>query len=456
MNVRHHVTIAALLSTATAAGTVGLLRTLDLGPYHHPPRTNVDQIVASRSAELRQAEAALDAALSAPMPQVPRAAPPRHVSPVSIARSAGPQTIRRWVPISQSPPTRAAPVAPSVSSPAPTRQTSPRVEPRRTPARAPVAHPPTPPAPVAVRKHRVPPAAVAAAPPPAPTPQPVPTSPRRPPPTTATTAPPAEPTPQPAPTSPRRPGTVTAAPSAQPSETPAPRAPARPGAATDARRPAAWGGRRWRPVSENPAVRLTARAVTAFLAAGWLARSLRTVEPPPQAPSIPSDDSAAEPIAATPPAAAQAAGGPAPAAPEPAPIRSAPQPPPAPSTVGKARAHGPSLHRVYAAVGALLVFFVAWAIIAAHPWAGPQALPGPDPRLSQLAQREQRLRERIPRVRAVVNARFARYQASVAKRLGASTTAAARAPAKSRRSHGSPAVAVIWFGGRPQARTRAS
>ena len=46
--------------------------------------------------------------------------------------------------------------------------------------------------------------------------------------------------------------------------------------------------------------------------------------------------------------------------------------------------------RLYTASAAIIVFFVAWAGIAARPW----VTPAPDPQVAALAQRQQRLRTR--------------------------------------------------------------
>ena len=59
--------------------------------------------------------------------------------------------------------------------------------------------------------------------------------------------------------------------------------------------------------------------------------------------------------------------------------------------------------RLYATAAALLVFFVAWAAIAAHPWRSASA----DPRLSALAKREQILRREAALVQRIVAQRAA-------------------------------------------------
>lgn len=71
--------------------------------------------------------------------------------------------------------------------------------------------------------------------------------------------------------------------------------------------------------------------------------------------------------------------------------------------------------RLYALVGAVLVFFVAWATIAAHPWR-TQAAAAPDPRLAALQMREQKLRTEARMVQRVVAKRWAVYRAQLALR----------------------------------------
>jgi hypothetical protein len=72
--------------------------------------------------------------------------------------------------------------------------------------------------------------------------------------------------------------------------------------------------------------------------------------------------------------------------------------------------------RLYTAAAALAVFFLAWAGIAARPWAGPPQ----DPRVTALAQREQRLQRDAQLVRQLVDRRRAADRAA-----GAATPAAA-------------------------------
>jgi hypothetical protein len=95
--------------------------------------------------------------------------------------------------------------------------------------------------------------------------------------------------------------------------------------------------------------------------------------------------------------------------------------------------------RLYALAAGIVAFFVAWAVIAAHPWSTVKA--ARDPRLLALAAREQRLRNDARLVQQVVarrfsdyRRRFAAYKAALARQqaqLAAARRAAAAAPAYS-------------------------
>jgi hypothetical protein len=63
------------------------------------------------------------------------------------------------------------------------------------------------------------------------------------------------------------------------------------------------------------------------------------------------------------------------------------------------------LGRLYALAFALVVFFLTWAVVAAHPWASP----APDRRLRALAVREAELRREARLVHEVVAQRWAAY-----------------------------------------------
>jgi len=71
--------------------------------------------------------------------------------------------------------------------------------------------------------------------------------------------------------------------------------------------------------------------------------------------------------------------------------------------------------RLYAAVAAVAVFFVAWATVAAHPWQTHTAAAA-DPRVTALQLREQRLRAESLAVKRVVDRRWAAYRSQLAAR----------------------------------------
>ena len=77
--------------------------------------------------------------------------------------------------------------------------------------------------------------------------------------------------------------------------------------------------------------------------------------------------------------------------------------------------------RLYTVSAAIIVFFVAWAGIAARPW----VTPAPDPQVAALAQRQQRL-QRDARLVQLIAAR--RAAANRAARIAARAAAQA-APA---------------------------
>jgi hypothetical protein len=70
--------------------------------------------------------------------------------------------------------------------------------------------------------------------------------------------------------------------------------------------------------------------------------------------------------------------------------------------------------RLYALAGALFVFFVLWAAIAAHPWSTAKA--APDPRILALQAREHRIRVESVRVKRILDRRFAAYHVALARR----------------------------------------
>jgi hypothetical protein len=100
-------------------------------------------------------------------------------------------------------------------------------------------------------------------------------------------------------------------------------------------------------------------------------------------------------------------------------------------TAEEAEAEMTSHHgRLYALALALVVFFLAWAVVAARPWATASA----DPRLRTLAIRQAQLQREAKLVQKVVAARWARYRvelkarrAQIARISAAAAAAAAQA-----------------------------
>lgn len=73
------------------------------------------------------------------------------------------------------------------------------------------------------------------------------------------------------------------------------------------------------------------------------------------------------------------------------------------------------LGRLYATALAVVVFFVAWAVIAARPWV-PEKEGKQDSRLIALQTREQRLRQDAVAIKKIVDERWATYRAELADR----------------------------------------
>jgi hypothetical protein len=103
--------------------------------------------------------------------------------------------------------------------------------------------------------------------------------------------------------------------------------------------------------------------------------------------------------------------------------------------------------RLYALVGAVLVFFVAWAAIAAHPWR-KRAAGAADPRLVALQVREQRLRAQALAVKRIVEKRWAVYRAQLAlRRQEIASIQAANAKARSASLAAAQTYAAAGSGG---------
>jgi hypothetical protein len=101
--------------------------------------------------------------------------------------------------------------------------------------------------------------------------------------------------------------------------------------------------------------------------------------------------------------------------------------------------------RLYALALALVLFFLTWATVAAHPWSA-RATPRADPRAAALAARQLRLRHESVVVARIVRRRWAIYRkqlrrrrqqiaavsranAAAARQAELATSAAAAAPA---------------------------
>ncbi len=77
---------------------------------------------------------------------------------------------------------------------------------------------------------------------------------------------------------------------------------------------------------------------------------------------------------------------------------------------------GNHLPRLYVAAGTIVVFFVLWATVAAHPWATASQATPEDPRLLALARREKALRVRAETVKHVVDVRWTAYEKRLRRR----------------------------------------
>lgn len=69
--------------------------------------------------------------------------------------------------------------------------------------------------------------------------------------------------------------------------------------------------------------------------------------------------------------------------------------------------------RLWTVVVGVVVFFLAWAAIAAHPWQQAAAV---DPRLSALAARQQLVQRQSLQVKQLVDRRWAAYRVALAQR----------------------------------------
>jgi hypothetical protein len=79
--------------------------------------------------------------------------------------------------------------------------------------------------------------------------------------------------------------------------------------------------------------------------------------------------------------------------------------------------------RLYALAAGVVVFLVAWAVVAAHPWA-PR--PAQDPRLVALVARQVRLQRESILVKRFVFRRWTAYRRALAARAAAAARINAR------------------------------
>lgn len=79
--------------------------------------------------------------------------------------------------------------------------------------------------------------------------------------------------------------------------------------------------------------------------------------------------------------------------------------------------------RLYALAIALVAFFLAWAVVAARPWAASAV----DPRLKALSVREARLRHEAKLVNTVVSRRWEAYRVALRARRAQIAAAKQRA-----------------------------
>ena len=84
--------------------------------------------------------------------------------------------------------------------------------------------------------------------------------------------------------------------------------------------------------------------------------------------------------------------------------------------------------RLYSLALALVVFFLAWAVVAAHPWGATAS----DPRLKALATREAQLRHEARLVNQVVALRWAAYRSALKARTAQIAAAKATGDAAAR------------------------
>jgi hypothetical protein len=92
--------------------------------------------------------------------------------------------------------------------------------------------------------------------------------------------------------------------------------------------------------------------------------------------------------------------------------------------------------RLYALALALVAFFLAWAVVAARPWATAAT----DPRLRALTVREARLRHEARLVNDVVSRRWSAYRVALHARRTQIAAAKRRAAQSAAASYAAPAA----------------
>jgi hypothetical protein len=80
--------------------------------------------------------------------------------------------------------------------------------------------------------------------------------------------------------------------------------------------------------------------------------------------------------------------------------------------------------RLYTASASIVVFFLAWVVVAAKPWVTAPS----DPRVTALAAREQRVQAESAAVQQLVNARWSAYRRELALRQQRAPAATAAPP----------------------------
>ena len=88
--------------------------------------------------------------------------------------------------------------------------------------------------------------------------------------------------------------------------------------------------------------------------------------------------------------------------------------------------------RLYVAATAVLIFFVMWATISAHPWASAATV---DPRVADLQAREHSVRVEVARAQAAVTQKWAIYNANLKRRKVAINRANKKRAAAIARAH---------------------